>query len=70
MKNTGSTRWGGAITAGAFLGSFAGDAKWAHIDMAGMDMFKGKKFGVAGSGGFGVRLLTAFVMNVTAKGRR
>jgi len=69
LKNTG-TRWGGAITAGAFLGSFAGDAKWAHIDMAGMDMFKDKKFGVAGSGGFGVRLLTAFVINIAAKGRK
>jgi leucyl aminopeptidase len=69
LKNTGS-RWGGAITAGAFLGSFASDAKWAHIDMAGMDMLKGKKFGVGGSGGFGVRLLTAFVMNVAGKGRR
>ena len=70
LKNTGSSRWGGAITAGAFLGSFAGDAKWAHIDMAGMDMFKDKKFGAQGSGGFGVRLLTAFVMNVTGKGRK
>ena len=63
LKNTGSSRWGGAIQAGAFLGAFAGDTKWAHIDMAGMDMFTGRKFGDQGSPGFGVRLLTAFVTN-------
>jgi leucyl aminopeptidase len=34
MKNTGA-RWGGAITAGLFLQEFAGDLKWAHLDIAG-----------------------------------
>lgn len=61
--NIGNSRWGGAITAGAFLKAFVGDTKWAHIDMAGMDMFAGKAYGTAGSPGYGVRLLTAFAIN-------
>lgn len=63
LSNTGKSRWGGAITAAAFLKAFAGDTKWAHIDMAGMDMFAGKNLGAEGSPGYGVRLLTAFAMN-------
>jgi leucyl aminopeptidase len=63
LKNIGN-RWGGACTAAAFLGSFAGKCKWAHIDMAGVDMFDGGKAGQApGSSGFGVRLLNKFVLN-------
>ena len=68
LKNAG-TRWGGASTAAAFLGAFAGKTKWAHIDMAGVEIFaEGKKIGSGGSPGFGVRLLTTYVMNI-APGR-
>lgn len=63
LCNIGNSRWGGAITAGAFLKAFAGKTNWAHIDMAGMDMFAGKGLGCEGSPGYGVRLLTAFAMN-------
>ncbi len=63
LCNIGKTRWGGAITAGAFLKAFAGETKWAHIDMAGMDMFASKTLGSEGSPGYGVRLLTEFAMN-------
>ncbi len=67
LKNIGS-RWGGACTAAAFLGQFVDDKKWAHIDIAGMDLFESaKKFTVAGSSGFGVRLLTSYVMNLVSK---
>ena len=64
LKNIGS-RWGGACTAAAFLGQFAGDTKWAHVDMAGVDMFDSanNKEGSVGATGFGVRLLTTYVMN-------
>ncbi len=66
LKNTGS-KWGGACTAAAFLGQFATDVKWAHIDMDG-DMFgSGETFERTGSRGFGVRLLTTYLMNVTGK---
>ena len=64
LKNSGP-RWGGASTAAAFLRAFAGDKKWAHIDMAGMDIFvEGNRIGAPGSRGFGVRLLTTYVMNI------
>ncbi len=66
LKNTGS-RWGGACTAAAFLGQFVGDAKWAHLDIAGVDMSqKPTEFSAEGSTGFGVRLLTTYLTNLAA----
>jgi len=67
LKNIGS-KWGGACTAAAFLRQFAGDAKWAHLDIAGMDIFKkSTEFSAEGSSGFGVRLLATFLMNLVGK---
>jgi leucyl aminopeptidase len=64
LKNIGA-RWGGACSAAAFLRQFAGDAKWAHLDIAGMDMSaKSTEYAAPGSTGFGVRLLTAYLMNL------
>ncbi|MDD5326952.1 MAG: leucyl aminopeptidase [Phycisphaerae bacterium] len=64
LKNTGS-RWGGACTAAAFLRQFAGETKWAHLDIAGMDMFeRATEYLAEGSSGFGVRLLTTYLMNI------
>ena len=66
--NIGNSSWGGVITAGAFLKSFVGDTKWAHLDIAGMDMFStATEFSAEGSTGFGVRLLTTYLMNLTSK---
>jgi leucyl aminopeptidase len=66
LKNIGS-RWGGACTAAAFLQQFVGDAKWAHLDIAGVDVFqKPTEFSAEGSTGFGVRLLTAYLVNLAA----
>jgi leucyl aminopeptidase len=67
LKNIGS-KWGGACTAAAFLRQFVGDAKWAHLDIAGTDIFqKPTEFSAEGSTGFGVRLLTTYLMNLAAK---
>jgi leucyl aminopeptidase len=67
LRNIG-TRWGGACTAAAFLRQFVGDAKWAHLDIAGMDIFrKDTEFSAEGSTGFGVRLLTTYLMNLATK---
>jgi len=67
LKNIGS-KWGGACTAAAFLRQFVGDTKWAHLDIAGMDMFSTtNEFAAEGSTGFGVRLLTTYLMNLTSK---
>jgi leucyl aminopeptidase len=35
VKNIGSDRWGGALTAGLFLREFVGSVPWAHLDIAG-----------------------------------
>jgi leucyl aminopeptidase len=65
LKNTGS-KWGGACTGAAFLRQFAGNAKWVHLDIAGTEMFdKATEYTTEGSSGFGVRLLTAYLMNIT-----
>ncbi|MBW8000427.1 MAG: leucyl aminopeptidase [Planctomycetes bacterium] len=66
LKNIGS-RWGGACTAASFLGEFVGKTKWAHIDMAGVEMFVESKQGGVGSSGYGVRLLTSLVQNIKKK---
>jgi len=64
LKNTGS-RWGGACTAAAFLQQFVGDTKWAHLDIAGMDFLqKPTEYSTMGATGFGVRLLTTYLMNL------
>ncbi|UCF14300.1 MAG: leucyl aminopeptidase, partial [Phycisphaerales bacterium] len=66
LKNTGS-KYGGACTAAAFLGQFVGEAKWAHLDIAGVDMLpKATDFSAEGSTGFGVRLLTTYLTNLAA----
>jgi leucyl aminopeptidase len=35
VKNTGGTRYGGAISAAKFLQEFVGEVPWAHFDIAG-----------------------------------
>ncbi len=65
LKNIGS-KWGGACTAAAFLKQFVGESKWAHLDVAGVDMISGPSdYASEGSSGFGVRLLIAFLKNIT-----
>jgi len=67
LKNIGS-KWGGACTAAAFLRQFVGDTRWAHLDIAGVEIFeKATEFTTEGSSGFGVRLLTNYLMNLAGK---
>jgi len=64
LKNVGS-KWGGACTGAAFLGQFIDKAKWAHLDIAGVDDFEeSTATSSVGSSGFGVRLLTTFLVNL------
>jgi leucyl aminopeptidase len=66
LKNIGS-KWGGACTAAAFLRQFIGERKWAHLDIAGVELFeKATEFSAEGSSGFGVRLLTSYIMSLAA----
>jgi len=70
LKNTGS-KWGGACTAAAFLRQFVGDAKWAHLDIAGTEMSeKATEYTTQGSSGFGVRLLTTSLVNLAESKRK
>jgi len=67
LKNIGN-RWGGACTAAAFLRQFVGNAKWAHLDIAGTEMSeKATEYTTQGSSGFGVRLLTTSLMNLAER---
>ncbi len=64
LKNIGS-KWGGACTAAAFLRQFVADKKWAHLDIAGVEVFEqATEFTAEGSSGFGVRLLTTYLTNL------
>ena len=62
MKNVGSGRGAGSITAAQFLKRFIGETKWAHLDIAGV-AWKGKGDSMAhkGATGFGLKLLDYFV---------
>ena len=57
LKNIGTGRWGGAITAAKFLEEFVGDASWTHIDIAGPAFADTAKSYIDG-GGSGVLVRT------------
>ncbi|GAB4229275.1 MAG: leucyl aminopeptidase [Acidobacteriota bacterium] len=60
VKNIGS-RWGGAVTAAKFLEFFVEGTPWAHIDMAGKDLFDEKRKEL-GPSGFGVMTLVEWIL--------
>jgi leucyl aminopeptidase len=61
MKNTGG-RPAGTITAAAFLQKFAGDLRWAHLDIAGTAWEEnGCGYRPKGATGVGVRLLVDYL---------
>jgi len=63
VKNTGGTRWGGAITAAQFLKRFVKNGiPWAHLDIAGTGMdSRQTDINASWGGGWGVRLLDRLV---------
>jgi leucyl aminopeptidase len=63
VKNTGSGRSGGSITAALFLKRFVNDVPWAHLDIAPTAWRKDSKNPIVPDGavGFGVRLLDRLV---------
>jgi leucyl aminopeptidase len=62
IKNVSGGPAASPITAGLFLKRFAGDAAWAHIDVAGQEINSREAAGSTpkGATGFGVRSLIAF----------
>ena len=69
VKNISSGREAGSITAACFLEEFVlNKTPWAHLDIAGMDMFnKPKALYTKGASGFGVKLLNKFLQNIEKK---
>ncbi len=62
VKNIGSGRGAGSITAAQFLERFVNKTPWAHLDIAGMAWDKADKpLTGKGATGYGVRLLNAFL---------
>ncbi|MFH1893588.1 MAG: leucyl aminopeptidase [Candidatus Zixiibacteriota bacterium] len=61
IKNS-AGRAGSLCTSAAFLANFVGNNKWAHIDIAGVDVdVKGGSYVKKGSSGLGARLLIDFL---------
>ncbi len=65
LKNIGSGRYGGAITAGLFLQEFANEVPWVHIDLAG-PAFGEKTSGELTNGGSGYGAMTLIELVVSA----
>ena len=67
LKNISDTIEAGSITAAAFLQEFIGDTKWAHLDIAGVELVKNKHSYLKGATCTGVRLLTRTLENFSRK---
>ena len=69
IKNVGSGRGAGSITAALFLKHFVDPkAKWAHIDIAATEWDnKNRALSQKGATGFGVRLMNDFISNLSSK---
>ncbi len=62
VRNTGTGRGAGSITAAQFLQRFVNNYPWAHLDIAGMAWDKsGADVNPKGATGFGVRILNQLV---------
>jgi len=63
VANTGNTRYGGAITAAAFLKQFVGDYPWIHLDIAPTTTSIDGQYLEKGAAGAGVRFLVEIARN-------
>jgi len=64
VKNIGSGRYAGALTAGLFLKEFVGDVPWAHLDIAGPARSEEDEgYLQKGGTGFGVRTLVETILS-------
>jgi leucyl aminopeptidase len=68
MKNTGGSRWGGAITAAQFIQRFVDKTPWVHLDIAGTGMdSRQSDINKSWGSGWGVRLLDRLVADYYEK---
>ena len=66
LRNIGTGRYGGTITAALFLEPFVKDIPWAHIDIAGPSYAErvSRPDTPFGGTGYGVRLLARFLQRL------
>lgn len=66
IKNSGGTRYGGAITAGLFLEEFVSGVPWAHLDIAGPAWAERETVSYIplGGTGYGVRTLIELLQKI------
>ena len=65
LANTGG-RYGGAISGAMFIGEFAGDTPWVHLDIAGTRWANDEKpYRAKGPTGHGVRTLVQLLMDLS-----
>ncbi|MGC1684546.1 MAG: leucyl aminopeptidase [Candidatus Acidiferrales bacterium] len=66
IRNTGSGKGGGAITAAWFIKEFAEDTPWIHLDIAGTAWFdENKPWSAKGPTGIAVRSIVDFTMKMS-----
>lgn len=58
LRSSGTSRYGGALTAAAFLQSFVGETPWAHLDIAGPAFNEKGAYDYTPKGGTGVAVRT------------
>ncbi|MFA6018264.1 MAG: leucyl aminopeptidase [Patescibacteria group bacterium] len=66
LRNIGTSRYGGTLTAGLFLQEFVENSPWAHLDIAGPAFFEkpgGSYLGKGGTG-YGVRTLVELLEKI------
>jgi leucyl aminopeptidase len=63
IKQTGG-RWASSVTAAKILEHFVGNAKWAHLDIAGTSYIDKKSYQEKGGTGVGVRTLTELALSL------
>jgi len=70
IKNIGSESGeAGSITASKFLQEFVGECKWAHLDIAGVDLIRASHpYLEKGASGMGVRLVVSALEIIASKG--
>jgi leucyl aminopeptidase len=63
IKQSGG-RWASSVTAAKILEHFVGNAKWAHLDIAGTSYIDKKSYQEKGGTGVGVRTLTELALSL------
>ncbi len=70
LKNISEIDEAGSTTAAAFLKEFVGETKWAHLDIAAVDMVKPPHpYMEKGASGMGVRLVVRTLEKLASKGK-